>query len=235
MLRVKDLHVHYGNIRAVQGVSLEVQEGQTVALIGSNGAGKSTLLRTISGLVEATAGSVEFRGKDVLGLPSFEIVRRGMVMVPEGRRVFPGLTVMENLRLGAYAIKDPADTAKNLEFVFGLFPLLQERLEQRAGLLSGGEQQMLAVGRALMSQGELIMMDEPSLGLAPLMVRGVFDIIRQINKAGKTVLLAEQNARGALSLADYVYVLETGKVALEGSAKEVGSSDGVRKAYLGIG
>lgn len=235
MLKVNNLHVHYGSIHAVQGVSITVQEGQTVALIGSNGAGKSTLLRTISGLEQASAGSIEFKGGNILGLPSYEIVRKGTVMVPEGRRVFPGLSVLENLRLGAYAVSSKSEIANSFNFVFDLFPLLKERIAQRAGLLSGGEQQMLAIGRALMSKNELIMMDEPSLGLAPIVVRSVFNIIRQISKVGKTVLLAEQNARGALSLADYVYVLETGRIVLEGNATQVRSSDSVRKAYLGIG
>ena len=233
-MSVRNLHVQYGGIRALNDVSMDVDDGQTVALIGANGAGKSTLLRTISGLVEASGGSIEFKGQNILGMPSYEIVRRGTVMVPEGRRVFPGLTVMENLRLGAYTVSDKAEAARNLESVLGLFPLLKERLGQRAGLLSGGEQQMLAVGRALMSRAELIMMDEPSLGLAPKLVRNVFAIIRQIREMGRTVLLAEQNARGALSLADYVYVLETGRVVLQGTAEQVGKSDDVRKAYLGV-
>ena len=234
MLSVRDLHVQYGGIRALDGISIEVPERGIVALIGANGAGKSTLLRTVSGLVEATSGCIEFRGENILGRPSYDIVRKGIAMVPEGRRVFPGLTVMENLRLGAFTIDDQAEIARNAGSVFELFPVLKERRGQRAGLLSGGEQQMLAVGRALMSEAQLILMDEPSLGLAPMLVQGVFAIIRRIREMGKTVLLAEQNAKGALSLADYVYVLATGRIALQGIAENVAKSDEVRKAYLGV-
>lgn len=234
MLSVKDLHVSYGAIRAVNGVSIEVPEGKIVALLGANGAGKTTMLRTICGLLRARAGQIEFEGERILGTPAYQIVQKGITMAPEGRRIFPSLSVLENLRVGAYVVNNESDIARNLESVFELFPVLKERVQQRAGLLSGGEQQMLAVGRALMSDPRLLIMDEPSLGLAPMLVRRLLEAARAIHERGKTILLAEQNARAALRLADYLYVLETGRVVAQGSAEELRDNDAIRKAYLGV-
>ena len=233
MLEVKDLHVSYGGIRALRGVNLEVPDGRIVTLIGANGAGKSTLLRTISGLVKAESGSITYDGKELLGMPINKILELGIAQVPEGRRVFTNLSVLENLKIGAYLRKDKAGIQKDIEWVYELFPRLQERSWQLGGTLSGGEQQMLAVGRALMSRPKLMMMDEPSLGLAPLVVRDIFEIIKEINRQGVTVLLIEQNANMALKTADYGYVLETGQITLTGTGRELLSNEAVKKAYLG--
>jgi branched-chain amino acid transport system ATP-binding protein len=233
MLKIDGLSVHYGGIHALQGIDLEVPDGKIVTLIGANGAGKSTTLKTIVGLAKASGGSVSWNGERLTGQATKDIVSKGVVLVPEGRRVFPNLTVDENLSLGAYASDDKAAIAANRRKVFGFFPRLEERQRQKAGTLSGGEQQMLAVGRAFMTQPRLLMMDEPSLGLAPLVVKMIFGIVREINKAGTTVLLVEQNAKAALEIADYGYVLETGRITLQGPGKELLANDGVRKAYLG--
>ncbi len=231
ILSIKDLKVNYGGIEAVKGISFDVEEGSIVTLIGANGAGKSSTLRTIAGLVKPAAGRIVFRGDDITGYDSNVIVRKGITLVPEGRRIFPDLTVQENLRVGAYLRND--DISGDIQWVYDLFPRLKERTWQAGGTLSGGEQQMLAVARALMSKPKLIMMDEPSLGLAPLVVRGIFDIIREINAQGVTVLLIEQNANMALKVADYAYVLETGRIGLSGTGRELLTNDDVRKAYLG--
>ena len=233
MLKIENLHVSYGGIRALRGISLEVPDGKIVTLIGANGAGKSTTLRTISGLVKADSGSISYDGEELLGMPIYKILEKGIAMVPEGRRVFTHLTVRENLKIGAYLRNDKAQIEKDLDWVYELFPRLKERDWQLAGTLSGGEQQMLAVARALMSKPKLIMMDEPSLGLAPLVVKGIFDSIRQINDQGVTVLLIEQNANMALKIADYAYVLETGLIGLTGTGRELLTNEAVKKAYLG--
>ena len=233
MLKIDNLHVSYGGIRALQGVSLVVPEGKIVTLIGANGAGKSTTLRTISGLVKADSGSITYEGQELLGMPINKILEKGIALVPEGRRVFTNLSVLENLRIGAYLRNDKAQIEKDLQWVYELFPRLKERSWQMAGTLSGGEQQMLAVARALMSKPRVIMMDEPSLGLAPLVVKGIFDIIRQINDQGVTVLLIEQNANMALKIADHAYVLETGRITLTGTGRELLVNEDVKKAYLG--
>lgn len=233
MLEIKDLHVSYGGIQALRGVSLNVPDGKIVTLIGANGAGKSTLMRTISGLVKAQSGSILWNGQELLGKPIDQIVSSGIAMSPEGRRVFADLTVLENLKIGAYLRKDKAETEKDLEWVYSLFPRLKERSWQSAGTLSGGEQQMLAVGRALMSKPKLLMLDEPSLGLAPIVVREIFDIIRTVNQQGITVLLNEQNANMALKVADYAYVLETGTLTLSGTGAELLTNEQVKTAYLG--
>ena len=233
MLEIKDLHVSYGGIQALRGVSLNVPDSKIVTLIGANGAGKSTLMRTISGLVKAQSGSILWNGQELLGKPIDQIVSSGIAMSPEGRRVFSDLTVLENLKIGAYLRKDKAETEKDLEWVYSLFPRLRERSWQSAGTLSGGEQQMLAVGRALMSKPKLLMLDEPSLGLAPIVVREIFDIIRTVNQQGITVLLNEQNANMALKVADYAYVLETGTLTLSGTGAELLTNEQVKAAYLG--
>lgn len=233
MLEIKDLHVSYGGIQALRGVSLNVPDGKIVTLIGANGAGKSTLMRTISGLVKAQSGSILWNGQELLGKPIDQIVASGIAMSPEGHRVFADLTVLENLKIGAYLRKDKAETEKDLEWVYSLFPRLRERSWQSAGTLSGGEQQMLAVGRALMSKPKLLMLDEPSLGLAPIVVREIFDIIRTVNQQGITVLLNEQNANMALKVADYAYVLETGTLTLSGTGAELLTNEQVKAAYLG--
>lgn len=233
MLEIKDLHVSYGGIQALRGVSLNVPDGKIVTLIGANGAGKSTLMRTISGLVKAQSGSILWNGQELLGKPIDQIVASSIAMSPEGRRVFDDLTVLENLKIGAYLRKDKAETEKDLEWVYSLFPRLKERSWQSAGTLSGGEQQMLAVGRALMSKPKLLMLDEPSLGLAPIVVREIFDIIRTVNQQGITVLLNEQNANMALKVADYAYVLETGTLTLSGTGAELLTNEQVKAAYLG--
>ena len=233
MLEIKDLHVSYGGIQALRGVSLNVPDGKIVTLIGANGAGKSTLMRTISGLVKAQSGSILWNGQELLGKPIDQIVASGIAMSQEGRRVFADLTVLENLKIGAYLRKDKAETEKDLEWVYSLFPRLKERSWQSAGTLSGGEQQMLAVGRALMSKPKLLMLDEPSLGLAPIVVREIFDIIRTVNQQGITVLLNEQNANMALKVADYAYVLETGTLTLSGTGAELLTNEQVKAAYLG--
>lgn len=233
MLEIKDLHVSYGGIQALRGVSLTVPEGKIVTLIGANGAGKSTLMRTISGLVKAQSGSILWNGQEILTKPIDQIVAGGIAMSPEGRRVFADLTVVENLKIGAYLRRDKAGIQQDLEWVYSLFPRLKERSWQSAGTLSGGEQQMLAVGRALMSKPKLLMLDEPSLGLAPLVVREIFDIIRTVNQQGITVLLNEQNANMALKVADYAYVLETGNLTMSGTGTQLLSDPQVKAAYLG--
>jgi len=235
MLEIRNLSVHYGGIHALQGIDIDVPEGKIVTLIGANGAGKSTTLRSIVGLVKSSGGRVAWNGETLTGLPTKDIVSKGVVLVPEGRRIFPNLTVEENLKLGAYARNDKAGIAADEERIFSLFPRLKERIRQKGGTLSGGEQQMLAVARALMTKPKLLMMDEPSLGLAPLFVKMIFEIIRTINKEGTTVLLIEQNAKAALEVADYGYVLETGRIILQGKGRELLANDGVRKAYLGEG
>jgi branched-chain amino acid transport system ATP-binding protein len=231
MLRVEDLRVNYGGIEAVKGISFEVPEGEIVTLIGANGAGKSTVLRTVAGLVKAASDAISFMGETITNLAPDRIVAKGITLVPEGRRVFADLTVLENLKLGAYLRKDKH--YKDLEWVYELFPRLRERSWQTAGTLSGGEQQMLALGRALMSRPKLMMMDEPSLGLAPMIVRDIFEIIREINKQGVTILLIEQNANMALHTANIAYVLETGRLTIKGTGKELLNNEAVRKAYLG--
>lgn len=234
LLMVEDLHVHYGSIHAVKGISLQVKKGQIVTLIGANGAGKSTTLKAIMNLVRKSAGKVLFDGTDVSRLPTHEIVKMGIALVPEGRRIFPNLTVHENLMMAAYSRTNRDQIKRDLEFVFQLFPRLEERLKQPGGTLSGGEQQMLALARGLMSRPKLLMLDEPSLGLAPLLVREVFQVIQRIREEGVTVLLIEQNALGALKIADYGYVIETGRIVLEGDGSTLLNNDGVKKAYLGI-
>jgi branched-chain amino acid transport system ATP-binding protein len=233
MLKVEGLSAHYGGIHALQGIGLEVKDGSIVSLIGANGAGKSTTLKAIVGLVKPTAGTVSWNGETLTGLATKDIVSRGVCLVPEGRRVFPNLTVDENLTLGAYSRSDKPGIAADRKKVFGLFPRLAERRDQKAGTLSGGEQQMLAVGRALMTRPKILMMDEPSLGLAPIVVRMIFDIVRAINGEGVTVLLIEQNAKAALEISDYGYVLETGRITFHGPGKQLLDDDRVRKAYLG--
>ena len=233
MLKIKDLHVSYGGIKALRGVDLEVPDGKIVTLIGANGAGKSTTLCTISGLVKAESGSITYDGKELLGLSINKILEQGIAQSPEGRRVFPNLTVLENLKIGAYLRKDRDGIEKDVRWIYELFPRLEERHWQPAGTLSGGEQQMLAVGRALMSRPKLLMMDEPSLGLAPLVVQGIFDIIRTINQQGVTVLLIEQNANMALKIADYAYVLETGCITKSGTGAALLADESIKEAYLG--
>ena len=233
MLKVTDLQVYYGVIQAIKGVSFEVNEGEVIALIGANGAGKTTILHTITGLVEAKGGTVEFEGKNITRMPGHKIVTLGMAHVPEGRRVFAELTVLENLKMGAYTRKDKNEIEASLKMVYKRFPRLEERKSQLAGPLSGGEQQMLAMGRALMSHPKIILMDEPSMGLSPIFVNEIFDIIQEVSASGTTVLLVEQNAKKALSIADRAYVLETGKIVLEGDAKELMNDESVKKAYLG--
>ena len=233
MLKIDDLKVRYGGIEAVKGISFEVPEGSIVTLIGANGAGKSTTLRAIAGLVQPAGGRIHFQAEDITALSPDKIVSKGITLVPEGRHVFPDLTVLENLKIGAYLRKDRDVMEHDLNWVYELFPRLKERSWQAAGTLSGGEQQMLAVGRALMSRPKLIMMDEPSLGLAPIIVKGIFDIIKEINRKGVTVLLIEQNANMALKTADIGYVLETGKITLTGPGRELLNNEAVKKAYLG--
>ena len=233
MLKVRDLVVAYGGIEALKGISIDGPEGQIVTLIGANGAGKSTLLRTIMGLEKPRSGSVEYNEENLKGLNSQHIVTRGITLVPEGRRVFPNLTVLENLRIGAYLRKDEDGILKDIQRIYELFPRLEERNWQMAGTLSGGEQQMLALGRALMCRPKLIMMDEPSLGLAPLVIKEIFNIIRRINESGTTVLLVEQNANMALKVAHHAYVLETGRIKMEGSGRELLENEEIKEAYLG--
>ena len=233
MLKVENLSVHYGMIQAVRDVSFEVNEGEVVSLIGANGAGKTTILRTLSGLVRPSAGKIEFLGKEIQKLPAQKIVAGGLSQVPEGRHVFPGLTVMENLEMGAFLKKNREENQANLKKVFSRFPRLEERKNQDAATLSGGEQQMLAMGRALISTPKLLLLDEPSMGLAPIFIQEIFDIIQDIQKQGTTVLLIEQNANKALAISDRGYVLETGKIVLSGTGKDLASSEEVRKAYLG--
>ena len=233
MLKITDLCTNYGAIKALKGVSMEVDDGELIAFIGNNGAGKSTLLNSITGRVRATSGRIEFMGTDITHMPPYKIVKMGVTMSPEGREVFPALTVDENLRLGAYTLKDRHIIDRNYERVMALFPRLLERRTQVVGTLSGGEQQMLAMGRAMMSDPKLLLLDEPSMGLAPNLVQQIFDTIRTLNKEGMTILLVEQNANMALKVADRAYVIETGSIVLSGPAKEIRQSDSVRKAYLG--
>ncbi|MBD3110077.1 ABC transporter ATP-binding protein [Bacillus sp. AGMB 02131] len=233
MLKVNDINVYYGNIQALRGVSLEINQGEIVTLIGANGAGKSTLLKTISGLLKPKQGDIIFKDASIKGKAAQVIVKRGISHVPEGRRVFANMTIEENLDLGAYLRKDKAGIKQDLEKVYHLFPRLLERQKQQAGTLSGGEQQMLAMGRALMAKPELLLLDEPSMGLAPLLVKQIFSIVQEINNAGTTILLVEQNANLALSIADRAYVVETGRIVLSGQAAELTASEEVKKAYLG--
>ena len=233
MLEVKDIEVYYGVIQAIKGISFEVNEGEVIALIGANGAGKTTTLHTITGLLSPKKGSVTFEGQDITKVPAHKIVSLGMAHVPEGRRVFAELTVYQNLKMGAYTRMDKAEIEETLQMVYKRFPRLEERKNQLAGTLSGGEQQMLAMGRALMSHPKIIVMDEPSMGLSPILVNEIFDIIKEVSASGTTVLLVEQNAKKALSIADRAYVLETGKIVLEGDAKEMMNDDSIKKAYLG--
>lgn len=233
MLTVENINVYYGAIHALKGISIEVTEGEIVTLIGANGAGKSTILRTISGLLKPKTGKIEFEGKNIAGIPAQDIVKMGISQVPEGRRIFTNLTVLENLELGAYIRSDSKEIQADMQKVFQRFPRLAERRTQVSGTLSGGEQQMLAMGRALMSRPRLLLLDEPSMGLAPLLVKEIFAIIKEINASGTTVLLVEQNAHMALSIAHKAYVLETGRITLSGDAQELAASEEVRKAYLG--
>jgi branched-chain amino acid transport system ATP-binding protein len=233
MLRVENLHVYYGGIHALKGISFWVPEGKIVTLIGANGAGKSTTLRAISGLVKPRQGRIHLAGTDITGLPSYTLVGMGIAMVPEGRKVFANLTVLENLLVGAHT-RGTSEIQRDIDWIYDLFPILKERASQSAGTLSGGEQQMLAVGRALMSRPRLLLMDEPSLGLAPYLVKEVFNTIQYLHAEGTTILLVEQNARAALRIADYGYILETGDIVLSGSGEELIHNDDVRKAYLGV-
>jgi branched-chain amino acid transport system ATP-binding protein len=233
MLEIKNLEVYYGVIQAIKGISFEVNQGEVIALIGANGAGKTTTLQTITGMIQPSAGEIIFNGKDITKIPGHKIVSMGMAHVPEGRRVFAQLSVYENLKLGAYTRKDKAEIAASLERVYKSFPRLQERRNQLAGTLSGGEQQMLAMGRALMSKPSIILMDEPSMGLSPIFVEEIFNIIREISSEGTTVLLVEQNAKKALEIANRAYVLETGNIVLSGDAHELMNNDSIKKAYLG--
>ena len=235
MLTVENLQVYYGNIAAVKGISLKVYPGEIVTLIGGNGAGKSTTMRTISGLLRPKRGEITFEGKRISGMKGHEVAERGIAQSPEGRRIFPRMTVTENLELGAFLRKDKAGIAADMDRIFDLFPRLKERLGQKSGTLSGGEQQMLAMGRALMAQPRLLLLDEPSMGLAPVLVEAVFETIKKVNDQGTTVLLVEQNALAALNVGNYGYVLETGLITLEGPALELAHNDEVRKAYLGEG
>ncbi|UZD45514.1 ABC transporter ATP-binding protein [Peribacillus frigoritolerans] len=233
MLKIEDINVYYGNIQALKGVSMEINEGEIVTLIGANGAGKSTLLKTISGLLKPKQGKVLFEGDSIGGKAAQAIVKMGISHVPEGRRVFANMTVAENLELGAYLRKDKGGIHKDMEKVYELFPRLLERIKQQAGTLSGGEQQMLAMGRALMAKPRLLLLDEPSMGLAPLLVKQIFNIIQEISESGTTILLVEQNANLALSIADRAYVVETGRIVLSGNAEELTSSEEIKMAYLG--
>ena len=233
MLKVENINVYYGAIHALKGISVEVNAGEIVTLIGANGAGKSTILRTISGLLRAKTGDISFEGHSIANMAAEEIVRKGISQVPEGRRIFANMTVSENLEMGAYIRSDKSGIRKDIDKVFERFPRLGERRTQVAGTLSGGEQQMLAIGRGLMSQPKLMLLDEPSMGLAPLLVKEIFSIIQEINAGGTTILLVEQNAHMALSIAHKAYVLETGQITLSGTAKELSESEAVRKAYLG--
>lgn len=233
MLKITDLEVSYGMIQAIRGINFEVEQGEVIALIGANGAGKTTILHTVTGLLKSKAGKIEFEGKDITKLPGHKIVSLGMAHVPEGRRVFADLSVLENLKLGAYTRTDKQEIEETLKVIYKRFPRLEERKSQMAGTLSGGEQQMLAMGRALMSHPKIILMDEPSMGLSPIFVSEIFDIIKEISASGTTVLVVEQNAKKALSIADRAYVLETGNIVLEGAAQDLLENDSVKKAYLG--
>ncbi len=233
MLEIRDLEVYYGVIQAIKGISFEVNEGEIISLIGANGAGKTTILHTITGLLSPKKGSIIFEGKDITKTPAHKIVSLGMAHVPEGRRVFAEMSVYQNLKMGAYTRNDKGEIEQTLEKVYKRFPRLEERKNQLAGTLSGGEQQMLAMGRALMSNPRIILMDEPSMGLSPILVNEIFDIIQSVSETGTTVLLVEQNAKKALGIADRAYVLETGKIVMSGDAKELMNDDSIKKAYLG--
>ena len=233
LLQLDNVHTYYGHIHALKGISLVVEEGEVVTLIGANGAGKSTTLRTISGLLHAREGSIHLNGKDITRMPPHEIVVIGVGQVPEGRGIFPRLTVRENLEMGAYTVNNPGEISRRMEEVFSLFPRLLERVDQKGGTLSGGEQQMLAIGRGLMMKPHILLMDEPSMGLAPVLVEAIFDVIKKLNQAGTTILLVEQNALMALRTASRAYVLETGRIVLSGSALEVAQNPEVKRAYLG--
>jgi branched-chain amino acid transport system ATP-binding protein len=233
MLKIENLHIHYGGIHALRGVSLDVPDGQIISLIGANGAGKSTTLKAVMSLIPMTNGLIAFDGTDITRMETRDVVREGVVLCPEGRRVFPDLTIAENLTMGAFLRKDKEGIARDTKWVYDLFPRLFERKWQLAGTLSGGEQQMLAVGRALMSKPKLLMMDEPSLGLAPIVIKSIFEIIKEINRSGVNILLIEQNAKAALEISDYGYVMETGTIVLSGPGKDLLNNDEVRKAYLG--
>ncbi|MCI8845477.1 MAG: ABC transporter ATP-binding protein [Kineothrix sp.] len=233
MLEIRNLEVYYGMIQAIKGISFDVKEGEVIALIGANGAGKTTTLHTITGLLPAKTGTITFEGQDITKVPGYKIVSKGMAHVPEGRRVFAQLSVLQNLRMGAYTRKDKNEIEETLQSVYKRFPRLEERQNQMAGTLSGGEQQMLAMGRALMSHPKIILMDEPSMGLSPIFVNEIFDIIKEVSASGTTVLLVEQNAKKALSIADRAYVLETGRIVLEGKAGDLLNDDSIKKAYLG--
>ena len=233
MLEIRNLEVYYGMIQAIKGISFDVKEGEVIALIGANGAGKTTTLHTITGLLPAKTGTITFEGQDITKVPGYKIVSKGMAHVPEGRRVFAQLSVLQNLRMGAYTRKDKNEIEETLQSVYKRFPRLEERQNQMAGTLSGGEQQMLAMGRALMSHPKIILMDEPSMGLSPIFVHEIFDIIKEVSASGTTVLLVEQNAKKALSIADRAYVLETGRIVLEGKAGDLLNDDSIKKAYLG--
>ena len=233
MLEIKDLEVYYGMIQAIKGISFEVNQGEVIALIGANGAGKTTTLQTITGMIPAKKGSIVFNGVDITKVPGHKIVPMGMAHVPEGRRVFSQLSVLDNLKLGAYTRKDPKEIQESLQMVYRHFPRLEERKNQMAGTLSGGEQQMLAMGRALMSKPSIVLMDEPSMGLSPIFVSEIFEIIKEFSEEGTTVLLVEQNAKKALSIADRAYVLETGNIVLSGDAKILMNDESIKKAYLG--
>ena len=233
MLEIRNLEVYYGMIQAIKGISFDVKEGEVIALIGANGAGKTTTLHTITGLLPAKTGPITFEGQDITKVPGYKIVSKGMAHVPEGRRVFAQLSVLQNLRMGAYTRKDKNEIEETLQSVYKRFPRLEERQNQMAGTLSGGEQQMLAMGRALMSHPKIILMDEPSMGLSPIFVNEIFDIIKEVSASGTTVLLVEQNAKKALSIADRAYVLETGRIVLEGKAGDLLNDDSIKKAYLG--
>lgn len=233
MLELKDINLYYDGIHALKGISLQVPEGKIISLIGANGAGKTSTLRTISGLNKPKSGSITFNGEDLLAISPEKLVNLGIIQVPEGRRIFAPMTVYENLELGAFLRKDKAGVEEDLKMVFQRFPRLEERKKQISGTLSGGEQQMLAMGRALMARPKVLLLDEPSMGLAPILIREIFDIIKHLNDAGITILLVEQNAKMALAIADYAYVLETGRIVLEGNAQELAESDEIQKAYLG--
>lgn len=233
MLKIKDLHVHYGGIHALQGIDLDVPDKQIISLIGANGAGKSTTLKAIMSVVNKSMGTIEFDGVDITKMQTIDVVKHGIVLCPEGRRIFPDLTVAENLTVGAYLRKDKEQVKKDRDWVYELFPRMKEREWQQGGTLSGGEQQMLAVGRALMTKPKLLMLDEPSLGLAPLVIKDIFSIIQEINRAGVNVLLIEQNAKAALQISNYAYVMETGEITLHGKGKELLENPQVQKAYLG--
>lgn len=233
MLKINDLNVHYGVIHALKGISIEVNEGEIVSLIGANGAGKTTLLHAISGLIKSSSGNIVFNGEDITKKSARDIVILGLTQVPEGRRIFSGMSVEENLLMGAFLRKDKAEIQKDLENVYSKFPRLKERLKQQAQTLSGGEQQMLAMGRALMAKPKILLLDEPSMGLSPLLVKEIFNIIQEINRQGTTILLVEQNAKMALAIANRAYVIETGNIVLSGSGKELSDSEEVKKAYLG--